>query len=63
MKIRNFAKSIGFAIVGNLRYMGKWDRNTRYFMDEGQNVYLIDEIINTVCIIPKKKKSVDLPQT
>lgn len=56
MKIRNYAKSVGFEIVGVLRYMGKWDRNTRWFMDEGQNAFLIDDVIGTIRIKPKKKK-------
>ena len=55
MKIRNYAKSISFDVVGKLRYMGKWDRNTRWFYDEGQNAYLIDDVIKTVRIIPNKK--------
>ena len=60
MVIRNYAKSIGFEIVGVLRYMGKWDRNTRWFMDEDQNVFLIDDILKTIRIKPKKEKSVEL---
>lgn len=59
MKIRDYAKSVGFDVCGKLRYMGKWDRNTRWFMDEGQNAYLIDEVIHTIRIKPQKKKSVE----
>ena len=59
MKIRDYAKSVGFDVCGKLSYMGKWDRNTRWFMDEEQNAYLIDEVIEKIRIIPKKKKSAE----
>ena len=36
--------------------MGKWDINTRWFMDEGQNMFLVDENIKTIRIVPKTKK-------
>lgn len=58
-KIRNYAKSVSFDVVGKLRYMGKYDRNTRWFLDDGQNAFLIDEVIGTIRIIPKKKKPAD----
>lgn len=59
MTIRDYAKSVGFKVVGVLRYMGKWDRNTRWFMDEGHNAFLIDDVIKTIRIKPKNKKSAE----
>lgn len=56
MKIRTYAKSVGFDVVGNLSYMGMCDRNTRWYMDEGRNAYLIDINIGCISIIPKVLK-------
>lgn len=54
-KIRTYAKSIGFDVIGKLRYMGKWNRNNRWFMDDEQNVYLINDVCQSIDILPKKK--------
>lgn len=52
MKIREYAKSVGFDVVGNLRYMGKWNLLTRWYMDDARNAYLIDTNIGCIRIIP-----------
>lgn len=56
MKIRDYAKSVGFDVVGNLRLMGKWNICNRWYMDEAQNVYLVDIVLGTIRIIPHKKR-------
>ena len=53
MKIRNYAKSIGFEVVGKLTYMGKRGLAHRWYMDEAGNNYFIDVCDGTVNIIPK----------
>jgi hypothetical protein len=55
MRIRDFAKSVGFEIVGKLRYMGKWDLSTRCYADENQNLFLVDDL-GMIRIRPQKKK-------
>ena len=55
MKIRTFAKSVGFEVVGKLTYMGKWDIINRWYMDEARNIYLVDIVLGTVRIKPRKK--------
>lgn len=57
MKIRTYAKSIGFEIVGKIRYMGKRGILNRCYMDEAGNTFLIDMALGTIQIItPKKDK-------
>lgn len=56
MKIRKYAKSVGFDVVGKLRYMGKWNRRTKYFVDDGGNAYLIDDFTKEIGIIPYQNK-------
>jgi hypothetical protein len=55
MKIRDFAKSVGFEVCGKLTYMGKWDLSSRWYMDEERNIYLVDTIIGTIRIKPNEK--------
>lgn len=55
MKIRSYAKSAGFEIVGKLTYMGKWNLCNRWYMDEARNVYLVDVVIGGISIIPNRK--------
>ena len=55
MNIRKFAKSVGFTVVGKLRYMGKWNLLGRYYMDEAQNIYILFTSIGTIKIIPHDK--------
>ena len=55
-KIRTFARSVGFDVVGKLTYMGKWDLRTRWYMDEARNAYLVDTNIGGIRIIPKVLK-------
>ena len=55
MKIRDYAKSVGFEIVGKLTYMGKWNLCNRWYMDEHGNAYLVDVVIGGIRIIPNKK--------
>lgn len=55
-KIRTFAKSVGFDVVGKLTYMGKWDLLTLWYMDDARNAYLVDTNIGCIRIIPKVLK-------
>jgi hypothetical protein len=63
MKIRDFAKSVGFDVCGKLTYMGKWDLSTRCYMDENKNLYLVDEILGFIRIKPNRKSLRKKPQT
>lgn len=56
MKIRAFAKSVGFEVVGKIRYMGKWDLSNRWYMDDVGNTYLVDVVIGGIRIIPTTRK-------
>ena len=53
MKIRNYAKSIGFEVVGKLTYMGKRGLAHRWYMDEAGNNYFINICIEDIKIIAK----------
>ena len=55
MTIRDYAKSVGFDVVGKLKYMGKWNRRTKYFADDAKNAFLIDDYTKEIGIIPNKK--------
>lgn len=55
MKIRNYAKSIGFEVVGKLTYMGKRGLAHRWYMDEAKNKFFIDLCVGDVCIKTNKK--------
>ena len=55
MKIRAFAKSVGFNVVGKINYMGKWDLTNRWYMDEAGNTYLLDMSLGTIRIIVRNK--------
>lgn len=55
MKIRDYAKSVGFDVAGKIHYMGKWDFCNRWYMDEAGNAYLVDVVIGGIRIIPRKK--------
>lgn len=57
MKIRAYAKAVGFNVIGKLTYMGKWDICNRWYMDEHSNVYLVDTVIGGIRIIPRNKKT------
>lgn len=63
MRIRDFAKSVGFDVIGKIAYMGKWDLSTRYYADEAYNLYLVDIVIGGIRIIPSKKSLRNKPQT
>lgn len=54
MKIRNYAKSIGFEVIGKLTYMGKRGLAHRWYMDEAKNQYFIDFCVGDVCIKTNK---------
>ena len=56
MKIRTYAKDVGFEVVGKLTYMGKWDLCNRWYADEARNTYLIDVVIGGIRIIPSTRK-------
>lgn len=56
MKIRDYAKAVGFEVVGKLTYMGKWNLCSRWYMDEARNTYLVDVVIGGISIIPHKKR-------
>ena len=51
MKIRNYAKSVGFEVVGKITYMGKRDRDIRVYIDEAKNEFWLDEVLGTICIV------------
>ena len=56
MKIRAYAKAVGFKVVGKLTYMGKWDLSNRWYADEARNTYLVDVTIGGIRIIPHNKR-------
>jgi hypothetical protein len=58
ISIREYAKSVGVEVVGNLTYMGKWDLSHRWYQDEAHNAYLVDTSLGSVRII-KSKSGVD----
>ena len=58
VKIRDYAKDVGFDVVGKITYMGKWDLSTRCYADEGKNLFLVDEL-GMIRIRPKQKKSAE----
>ena len=51
MKIRDYAKSVGFEVVGKITYLGKRNRDTRVYIDEAKNEYWLDEVLGTICIV------------
>lgn len=55
--VRTYAKSVDFYVDGKLRYMGKWDMHTRWFIDDAGNAYLVDDILKTIRIRPNKKSA------
>ena len=55
MKIRDYAKAVGFDVVGKLRLMGKWDICNRWYADDAGNAYLVNTVIGGIRIIPRKK--------
>ena len=55
--VRTYAKQVDFCVVGKLRYMGKWDMHTRWFIDDAGNAYLVDDILKTIRIRPNKKSA------
>lgn len=59
MKIRDYAKYVGFEVCGKLTYAGKWDLSTRCYVDENKNLFLVDDI-GMIRIKPNKKKSAEL---
>lgn len=56
MKIRDYAKAVGFAVVGKLRLVGWWDLCTRWYADDAGNAYLVNTVIGGVRIIPRNKR-------
>ena len=56
MKIRAYAKSVGFTVVGKLRLVGKWDICNRWYADDAGNAYLVDVVIGGIRIIPSSRK-------
>ena len=59
MKIRDYANSVGFVVVGKLTYMGKWDLSTRCYADENKNLFFVNDI-GMIWIKPHRKKSAEL---
>lgn len=49
--IRKYAKSVGFEIKGKLKRVDDIDRNTRFYIDEAENEYIVNVINGTICII------------
>lgn len=58
MKIRNYAKSVGFEVVGKITYIGYIDRSHRLYIDEAKNWYLIDTILGDVSITPANQRGI-----
>lgn len=56
MTIREYAKEVGFPVVGKLLYLGRWAIGERYYMDEACNVFVVNTAIGGIRIIPKKKR-------
>ena len=56
-KIRDHANKVGFDVIGKLSLMGKWDLTSRYYMDEGGNVFIVDPVVGGIRIIPKEKRT------
>ena len=56
MKIRAYAKSVGFTVVGKLRLVGKGDICNRCYADDAGNAYLVDVVIGGIRIIPSSRK-------
>ena len=55
VKIREYAESVGFEVVGNITYMGKRNLSDRWYMDDARNAYIIDSVLETIRIIPARK--------
>jgi len=55
VSIREYAKSVGFEVVGKLTLQCKWDLSTRCYADEAGNIFLKDIVIGTIKIIPKRR--------
>ena len=51
MTVREFAKSVGFEVVGKLKHM-KAVRNQKWYIDEAGNEYWLDNAgKNCICIV------------
>ena len=51
MTVREYAKSVGFEVVGKLRRM-KAVRNQKWYIDEADNEYWLDNVgKNCICIV------------
>ena len=56
MKIRTYAESVGFQVIGRITYLGKYGLDYRQYVDEAGNRYLIDTIFGDVRIEPVKRR-------
>ena len=52
MKIRDYAKSVGFEVVGKIRYIGLRKLSCRWYMDDAGNAYVIDTATGEIEIKP-----------
>lgn len=55
-KIREYCATIDFTVAGRLRYMGKWDHHTRWYMDDARTAYLIDTELGCIQIKQPRRK-------
>ena len=55
-KIRKYCAAVGFMVAGKLRYMGKWDHRSRFYMDDAGTVYLIDTMLGNIQIKQPRRK-------
>lgn len=55
MKIRAYAKSVGFEVIGKLTYMGMRKLRYRWYMDDVGNAYLIDIATGEIEIVQRRK--------
>lgn len=53
MKIREYAQTVSFEVVGKIRYLGKHNLSERVYMDGAGNRYFLDTVLDEIRIIPR----------
>lgn len=51
MNIRDYAKTHNFEVIGKLHYQGKLEDGTRFYLDDGENEFYIEND-GSILIIP-----------
>ena len=49
--IKKYAKSVGFEVIGKLKRVADIDINTRCYIDEAENEYILNLNNGKICII------------